>query len=580
MKREDYNRYEEALIKKTVGVRADYLSHKNKTGADGRDALNSMLFNIKDEEQESFEFVHKTVNYYMSRTIECIIMDLCKERSISSTLYLEDAGIPIVETFREYSAAPLFAILIGDKDPILYLFKNYGMHNTIRPEVLLKMMEYIGIEKYTYISMTEDKAYTEVLNHNDDLNDESRGTNIYSFKYLFVSHFGEEEYEEFKRFEERVVKRVKDILGYTIVKQLTPNGLFSFKRTFEKEIVKYPYYDKIDNSSLDSGIVDKVLKQYIDDGYYTALLNEGSFSDLFDIEDVSFSESFITAEWLYQSMPNVGKIDLTTISIGYIKAIEQLVFVYMSTWYGKDKFIDTYDRKGRTNTPDTKDEWQSVITKFTVKNKKKFIMLQRLINFMEDNDDIYNVVNVKPYLIERLKEVKELRNGYFHKDNLSEREIVDKARESAFVIFMLLLGSVKAEEEGKSILGIQSNHNEFEKLCDFTNCNNLMAYYYEVAGTTKFAIGHRDEDIMISDDGKASYSGVYFNEFKSLSEDTRFLRITEIGSLEKNIVKFNEDIIPKRIYKKEMTPCKTGFEITGSKELIWDDGKFLGEIIG
>ncbi len=582
MKREDYNRYEEKLIKSVVGVQADYLSHKNMIEDNSRDAINGRLFNFKDEEQEKSEFVYGTVNDYMSKTIESIITDLCKEHGIIATSHLKVYGnrVPIANLFKDYSASPLFAIVINDKEPILYLFKNFGLNNMIKPQLMSKIMGLIAIEKYHFVSMTEDKAYAEVLNHNDDLNDESRGTNIYSFKHFFVSYFGTEEYEEFKKFEERVVKRVKSILGYTIVKQLTPNGLFSFKRRFEKEIVKYPYYEKIDNSSLNRGIVDKVLKQYIDDGYYTAMLNDGSFSEVFDINGVSFNESFLTAEWLYQSLPDASKIDLTTISIDYIKAVEQLLFVFMSTWYGKDKFIDTYDRKGRTNTPDTKDEWQSDITKFTVKNKKKYIMLQRLINFMEDNDDIYNIVDVKPYLIERLNEVPDLRNGYFHKDNLSEREIVDKARESAFVIFMLLLGSVKVGEEGKSILGIKSNHNEFEMLCAYTNCNNLMAYYYEVDNTMKVAIGHRDENIIFFDDGTASYSGVYFNEFKFLSEDTNALGFTEVGGLEKSIVKFNEDNIPKKIFKRDMKYCKTGLEITGSKELIWDDGKFLGEIIG
>ena len=311
MLREDYNKYEDDLIKSIIGIRADYFKHKNEINNDLKDLLNSRLFYFKDEEQEKYEFVNEAVKNCIFKTIERIIIDLCVEKNIIATAHLKSENgkrMPITELFKDYYAKPLFAIVIKEKEPILYVFKNVGLNYIISSVYMNGVMQQIGIKEYHYVSMAEDKAYAEVLNHNEDVDDESRGTNIYNFKYFFISYFGENEYNEFKIFEERAVKRIKDILGYTIVKQLNPNGLFSFKKTFEKGIVNYPYSEKLKDSQLDDSIIEKVLAQYISGAHYSALLNEGSFSEVFDIEGVRFDESFITAEWLYQSMPNVGKI--------------------------------------------------------------------------------------------------------------------------------------------------------------------------------------------------------------------------------------------------------------------------------
>ena len=44
------------------------------------------------------------------------------------------------------------------------------------------------------------------------------------------------------------------------------------------------------------------------------------------IGEKDFSESFITAEWLFDSMQKAKAIDLTIIGMGYFKAVEQLLF--------------------------------------------------------------------------------------------------------------------------------------------------------------------------------------------------------------------------------------------------------------
>lgn len=42
--------------------------------------------------------------------------------------------------------------------------------------------------------------------------------------------------------------------------------------------------------------------------------------------DHHFSESLITAEWLYDSMKKAQAIDLTVIGMGYFKAVERVLF--------------------------------------------------------------------------------------------------------------------------------------------------------------------------------------------------------------------------------------------------------------
>lgn len=586
----DYNAIEEKVLKKIKNIRADYASEFVNIPEETKDAIESKILDIKVKNQGDFEFVNESVNCHIYKLLEDIIVSLCAKLKIQvstgGTMNTAEGlkQISINDLFGMYRNAPLFSLIkIEDNEPVLYCFWEFGKERIMTTNLLsgvpivYDIMRMLGIKKYHNISLVERGAYTSTFNHNEDILDEGRGTNTYSLKWFFESNFGEEEYAEFISFEKKFIANIKQCLGFSVVKSLTPNAMFSFKKTVEDEIMLFPYESALVSTN---GITNtqfcNLKEQYITRKYYKAMLNDGDFNVRFNVEGGQFAESFITAEWLYQSLPNAYNIDLTAIAMGYFKAIEELLYVFMAAHSGEGKRIDTFDRPDGWESIAPKDRrWQSIIIDKNVKAKKKFIMMERLINFLTDYDDLFVQVDVRDYLVERLRDAQQLRNGYFHKDNLSDKQVVDKAREDAYVIALLLFGSMNVSEAGKRVLAIPEDNIHFEMLCEHIHYNCRMAYYY---GDDKLVLGlgQTDSEVEFTDEGIARFSGIYFNEFTNCGEDKKELLLTELSVLQKEKVCFKSKTVPKKIYQGTFIAGPNGFILGGPKQLIWNDGVFLG----
>ena len=202
-------------------------------------------------------------------------------------------------------------------------------------------------------------------------------------------------------------------------------------------------------------------------------------------------------------------------------------------------------------------------------------MMERMIYFLNDYNDLFSDNCVRDYLVERLKEIQQLRNGYFHKENLSDMDIVKKAREDAFIIYLLLFGSMNTTEKIKKLMGIPSEIIHFELLCDYVSCNCHMSYYFENNGEMVLAIGQQDDGVIYSRDGKATYTGVYFNIITGKSCEDKVLSLEEIANNPKQKIKFDANSVPETIYKGSFIPDKDGILVSGPIKKIWDKGRFL-----
>ncbi len=586
----DYNVIEKIVLKEIKNIRADYASEFVNLPEETKQAMQTKLLNVKVKNQGDFEFVNDSVNRHLYKVLENIIVSLFAKLQIKvSTAGMMNTAegpkrILLNDLFSMYRNTPIFSLIkVEDDEPVLYCFWEFGKEREMTTNVLTGLpvvydiLRLVGIKKYHNISLVEKGAYTSTFNHDEDSLDESRGTNTYSLKWFFESNFGAEEYAEFISFEKNLIANVKQCLGFSVVKSLTPNAMFSFKKTVEDEIMSFPYEAvMVSNKGITYTQLCNLKEQYITQKYYKAMLNDGDFNARFKVEGGQFAESFITAEWLYQSLPNAYNIDLTAIAMGYFKAIEELLYVFMAAHSGEGKWIDTFDRPDGWESIAPKDRWwKSIIIDKNVKAKKKFIMMERLINFLTDYDDLFVQVDVRDYLVERLRDAQQLRNGYFHKDNLSDEQVVDKAREDAYVIALLLFGSMNVSEAGKRVLAIPEDNIHFEMLCEHIHYNCRMSYYY---GDDKLVLGlgQSDSEVEFSDEGIAQFSGIYFNEFTDCGEDKTELLLTEISTLQKEKVCFNSKTVPKKIYQGTFIAGPNGFILGGPKQLIWNDGVFLG----
>ena len=82
----------------------------------------------------------------------------------------------------------------------IYIFKEFGISNQIDKEVRKRIFQENKIEDFYYISLTENDAYKEIINHNKDESDITRGTHRYSLKQFFNIFFNQDEYLIFKQY--------------------------------------------------------------------------------------------------------------------------------------------------------------------------------------------------------------------------------------------------------------------------------------------------------------------------------------------------------------------------------------------
>lgn len=201
---------------------------------------------------------------------------------------------------------------------ILYIFKEYGIGNQLPEMLLQQILKDVGAKYYRYISLVEDDAFSEVLNHNDNKGDPGRGTGIYSLKYFFEETFGKDEYEKFKKYADLFTKEVRNYFDFSVVKTLKPNTLYNFKKTVRDNILEFDVSKLDADNRLSQEQREYLRKRFIDDNLYELLVGKSDFA-----------QSFMSVEWLYDSLSDAGNIDLTAIAMGYFKAVEQILFKFI-----------------------------------------------------------------------------------------------------------------------------------------------------------------------------------------------------------------------------------------------------------
>jgi hypothetical protein len=437
-------------------------------------------------------------------------------------------------------------------------------------ERLRAAIEDLQSVEYKYISLVDEFAYCEQFDYNDDESDVSRGTHVYSLGYFFEQFFGLEECYAFKEFASRFTIDVKNYLGYTVAKNLIPNALFSFKKVVETSLRNYPFAQKVARENSEDGITEEQIavieQQFFDKNYYKVVIGK-----------MDFAESFITAEWLYDTMKTTGKIDLTAVAMGYFKAIEQLLYNLIILHTNEKRTIQKLNSRKNRKFP-----WKIELNDDNINNGRVDKMLNSLIGFLHDNKDLFRSEigeKTRDYIIKELNKIKTLRNGYFHKDNLHEWEKVDEARLNTYVVFYLVFGAYEFSTQDMIKLNIPavSQETDYDKLCKYMNYNNQEIYYVG-SNTSIFysAVGQPDRYIEYDEYGDAKYSGAYVNKLIGVKAEKVILDIEDISALQKEVLKLDPEDQHLTIYEGNMTPCPRGMEFSGPVKVIFDKGKFVG----
>ena len=269
-----------------------------------------------------------------------------------------------------------------------------------------------------------------------------------------------------------------------------------------------------------------------------------------------FAESLITAEWLFDSMQKAAAIDLTVIGMGYFKAVEQLLFDLIATRSNQSKFV--IKKKGsQEKIPFTKDN---------VENDQIDSTLGSMATFVKDYRDDLFVHDIsfkaKKYIQESIFAYVRLRNGYFHKHNIHDINVIKHIQKQTWNIFFLLLSSFSLTKEDKKSLGYElTEKSDYEKLCEYVDSHFGNVFIIESEGKEEIAVGYKDIFIKYENE-KANHSGVYFKVFG------------------KNELRVFKDKLPDKIFLGKLglgSAPDNSFKMEPQKvSLIFEDNRFVG----
>lgn len=512
------------------------------------------LFNFGGEDFEKSVTVYKGANSISVSCLHFIIGQLFKMYDYST----EDVAIDPSGNERVFGRVR-FAFK-DNRSKTLLLFKDIEDSSLWKkmdgePDAICELMQQNACEKCKYIYLMFDYAYLQLVGHNDDESDPGRGYNLYSLKWFFEEYFGQEEYEQFNIAVTAYISEVNSYIGYVTIKTLIPSSLINFRKNVERTLVNFEYEQllsiKYNGFELREEEYKKIRKQFLDDRTLLTLLGSKDFA-----------ESLITAEWLYDSMKKAKAIDLTIIGMGYFKAVEQLLYDLICLHKNQGLTIrKDYSRKDLPPEIPLNDQ--------NINDKAIDVTLGSMAVFVRDNAQVLFrndlAWKTKKFVREAIFKYADLRNGYFHKDNIHQPERIEEIRDVSFYMFFLLLGAYDLSEDSLVNLGLsQIVQNDYYRLCEYVDYHSGMLFVLDLGyGEDQYGIACADLFTKVVENRYVQYSGVYFMEIQG-----RTFRFTE-GNLPKEIYLGKFEFERSELVSAEPVKVKK----------IFENGKYVGPSI-
>lgn len=408
----------------------------------------------------------------------------------------------------------------------LYIFKNINggqlfLENGYFNIDLAKEFKVSAVEE---IYLIFEKIESLIINY-DYLIKTKSIIHIHALKWFFIQYFSEQDWSTFKTEYINFTKKMEEYIGMTITKNFSPFNLNKFKRTLKIKLLNYPYQNLLkENIKYDNKIytLPKQDLNFIDSNYIQKELYYHLLSD------EEYAKSFITAEWLFNSMKNAMAIDLTVIAMGYFKSFEQLLF----------KIIK------QANNKFSEDKTIGEMVLYVKRNKN---------NLFYDSISPYG----KNYFIQSLYKYKEMRNSYLHKNNIISFKKITDIQNATYNIIYMTLGSLIYT----NVIFNSNNDtvNDFDKLgecIDFYK-NRIFILYYK---NQEYWVKRISSDFSI-DNNKIIYNQIAFKNIVS-----------------KRIILMTKNFHPFQIFLGNLIvnyDGKLNFDITKST-LLFDKGKYMG----
>lgn len=393
-----------------------------------------------------------------------------------------------------------------------------------------------------------------------------------SVEEFFVRYFDIEIYKLFLEITKKAVTEARMIIALQAKPQLLRNNLLQFKDTVMEFVTSDSFpklnyvFDKKRIAPI-NGKLTSLDQQCIDESFF----QEGKYESL--IGDSEFAQSLITAEYLYQSIAEGLSIDYSSVVLGYIKSIEQLLYLYYSCAFQGKKELDYWDKYRNNKKGNDFDlalpefrldpydsQYRQEKYSHQIKTGKFAPTIGTLMYFLRYHDPVWGVSeDGKEYIFSCLDDYREYcRNSHLHKDNIKadDYEKINRIRNNTYVVLYLVLGGFKLlnDPDNQNQLGIFDY--SFDRLLKKIQSNRNRIYEIEIEnGYRGMAFFDHGDNPTYKETGAIVDAKLTFVKFEIEWAEEKTREEFEAGILtpafyEKNVIVFNRELHPNRIVSR------------------------------
>ena len=328
---------------------------------------------------------------------------------------------------------------------------------------------------------------------------------------FFKEIFSEGELELFVVTAQSAICEAQKIIALKAVPQLLPNNMLMFKdvvmTAFSEAGVSTLSYQFKNGSSPVPAILSV---KDIDDINTVFFKQEHRYAI---IGHADFAKSFITSEYLFRSISSGLGIDYTAVVVGYLKSVEQLMYLlYVSAFEGRQRMkywdvcrwskqnaFDTTLPQFRIDPYDSKQLRKQEEFYHDIRIGSNALEFGGLALFLRYFEKMWNVSESgKEYIFACLDDYRDsCRNSHFHKDNISfmEYDTVRRIRNNTHVLLYYLLGAFKVLNSNIAIdeqLGIEDY--SFDKLYQTIWRKRRRVFWVKIRGGYEGIICYLNQD--------------------------------------------------------------------------------------
>lgn len=366
---------------------------------------------------------------------------------------------------------PVEFFLVLNGEYVAYRYTPFTEHYSMtKPYNIRLMYMNTGVEqisKWVSIYWT-DKSRDAIIKENNlykVLEIEEPFQTIITIKGLFEEFFSLEEYELFVEGIKEAVAKANGLMGFQTIPRLVPNNIAIFREEVLEDI------SNIDFSLMRYKMVNE--KGEITSGNHERFIcqeDNDIMRNNFDVHSRYFAltgvkkhaQSFITSEYLYRIFKEGTSFDYTAVISGYIKSVEQLsaCIVYDilvkkadPALFIKSRHLLSNEISLLKNKGDLKKIGKYYYVSMRKENQQYFddkLTMGQLFYFFENNKEkVFCIDNdqSESVIFECMQNYFSFdRNGYFHKHNITDFDVVKRIRNNTLMILYWLLGATVLSE--------------------------------------------------------------------------------------------------------------------------------------